>query len=221
MTGLVFLLESSAEDAVLEEINMLDRNDINFLDRGVVDNNSATSQKVSDIVLYSSATLPFITYFSKKCRSNGGAIALMVIETALINNGITNSLKAVTARYRPFNYNPLIDIETKLTRSSRRSFVSGHTSNTAAFAFLAARVITDLHPDMKNKFLVWASAASISAAIGVLRVQGGRHFPTDVIGGYVVGAAVGYLIPSLHLVKDKNINISTAGVSGVNVSLVF
>lgn len=220
LTGLGFLLDTNSDNPSLSEINMLDPNGLNFLDRGAIDNYSSRAQTVSDILLYSSATLPFITYFSKKCRADGGSIAIMALETALITNGITNIIKVSADRYRPFNYNPNVDIEMKLGSDSNRSFVSGHTSNTTAFAFLTARIITDLHPEM-NKKLVWATAATIPAVIGYLRVRAGKHFPTDVIGGYAIGAAVGYLIPSMHLVKNNNLTIQTVGIAGTRLVLNF
>lgn len=220
VAGIGFVLDRNADDALLSEINLLDPSDLNFLDRGTVDNFSSTAQSASDVILYSAATLPFITYFSRKCRSSGGVIALMVVETGLITGGVTAIIKSTAQRYRPFNYNPQVDEATKLGSSSRKSFISGHASTTASFAFLTARVITDLHPEMENKYLVWTMASTIPAVIGVLRVRAGKHFPTDVIGGYLVGAAVGYFIPSLHLVKDNNLSISTTG-SGLDISLKF
>ena len=219
--GLGLAIEGSASDPSLAEINALNPNDLNFLDRGAIDNFSTTAQNASDIIFYSATALPFITYFSNKCRSNGGVIALMALETALLNTGITSIIKGSVERYRPFNYNPNVSEDMKLSSSSNFSFVSGHTSITAAFAFLTARVITDLHPDLNKKYLVWTTAATLPAVIGILRVQAGRHFPTDVIGGYIVGAAIGYFVPSLHIVKDNNIKVSTNGLSGMNVSLKF
>jgi len=31
-----------------------------------------------------------------------------------------------------------------------------------------------------------------------LRVAGGKHFPTDVIGGAVLGSAIGWLVARIH-----------------------
>lgn len=221
LTGIGAVLNNNANDPLLAELDLLNIEDLNFLDRGVVLNYSSTAQSVSDVVLYTSATLPFISYFSNKCRTNSGAIAIMALETALINNGITTIIKSSVQRYRPFNYNPIVDDATKLSSSSKKSFISGHVSTTASFAFLTARIITDIHPEMRHKHLVWITAASIPAVIGYLRIKAGKHFPTDVIGGYVVGAAIGYLIPSLHLVKNDNLDISTYGAAGLNLSYKF
>ena len=48
------------------------------------------------------------------------------------------------------------------------------------------------------KTVTWISAATIPAAMGVLRVRSGRHFPTDVITGYAVGALLGWAVPYIH-----------------------
>ncbi len=221
LTGIGIILNANADAADLEEINLLNIDDLNFLDRGEVLSYSSTAHTISDLILYSSATLPFITYFSNKRKANSGAIALMAIETALINNGITTIVKSSVQRYRPFNYNPRVDDATKLGSSSRKSFISGHVSTTASFAFLTARIITDLHPGMKRKHLVWITAACLPTVVGFLRIKAGKHFLTDVIGGYVVGAAIGYVIPSMHLVKNKNLKIGTTGISGLSLSLEF
>jgi membrane-associated phospholipid phosphatase len=37
--------------------------------------------------------------------------------------------------------------------------------------------------------------------MGWLRVRGGRHFPTDVLAGLLVGGTVGWLVPHLHQVR--------------------
>jgi membrane-associated phospholipid phosphatase len=221
LTGLSIILRNNANPATIEEINLLDKNNLNFLDRRAVNNFSSTAGFASDIVLYSSISFPFITYISKNCRSEGGVIAIMILETALINNGIVSVIKSSSNRYRPFNYNSDVPLIEKLSGESRRSFVSGHVGNSAALTYLTARVITDLHPDMNNKFLIWGTAAAIPALMGYLRVEAGRHFPTDVIGGYIIGAAVGYIIPSLHLKRNSNLSINTNGMSSLSISLKF
>lgn len=211
------ILAGNADESTIEEINALNASDIWDFDRGATTNFSSKAQAVSDIVLFSGAALPFIIYFSKNCRSEGAAIGVMAAETFLLTNGITNITKSIAKRYRPFNYNPEVDDAIKLGRGSRLSFFSGHVSNTAAMSFFAAKVLTDLHPDMENKYLVWATAATIPAVISYLRYEAGKHFPTDLITGYAVGATIGYLIPTLHLSKDVNLQFS--GGSGFDIRI--
>jgi membrane-associated phospholipid phosphatase len=202
------ILLSNADPATEFEIANLSKENLNFLDRSSAHNNSNSAKTISDVILFTSVALPFTTFMTSESHGNKLTIGFMAIETFLITNGITNILKAQTGRYRPFNYNPEVPLSTKLGSSSRLSFISGHASNTAAFSFFTAKVITDLHPDMVHKYLVWIPAAIIPATIGYLRVKAGKHFPTDVIGGYVLGAGVGYLIPAIHKKENLDLEIS-------------
>jgi len=217
LSVLGIVLGNNADKSSIEEIRALDRMDISRFDRGATDNFSSTAQTVSDVLLYSGATLPFITYFSKSCRSQGGAIGVMAIETFLITNGITNITKSLAQRYRPFNYNPEVPDELKLSGGSRLSFFSGHASNTAAMSFFAAKVLTDIHPEMRQKGLIWTIAITLPATISYLRYEAGKHFPTDLITGYAVGATIGYLIPTLHL--NKNMRLMPHGSGGLSLTI--
>ena len=87
------------------------------------------------------------------------------------------------------------------------------TTKPAAFTFFIAKVLNDYHPNVKDDLntVIWSIAALIPASTGYLRIQAGKHFPSDVIAGYIVGASVGFLIPHLHMLKkDKLRNLSLA-----------
>ncbi|MFZ1561702.1 MAG: phosphatase PAP2 family protein [Saprospiraceae bacterium] len=215
--GISLLNHADHPDAT--EIATLRREDVWSFDRGATFNNSKTAGKWSDIILYSASTIPFLTYFDKTCRNEGGSIALMAVETWLITNGITDIVKASTKRYRPLVYNDQFSLEEKLANGSRRSFFSGHTSSTTALSFFTAKVILDTHPDMKNKWIVWSLGAAIPAAIGYLRYEAGKHYPTDIITGYAVGATIGYLIPHIH--KSDRLSINTIGSNGLSLTYIL
>ncbi len=202
------VLLGNADPSTPQSIAGLNIKDLNFLDRSSALNNSSSAIAISDIILYTSAILPFGSYLTKGCRNDKFAIGFMAFETFLITNGITNIIKAQAGRHRPFNYNPEVGLDDKLSGSSRLSFLSGHASFSAAMSFFTAKIIIDTNPDMKKKYLVWIPSAIIPATISYLRVKGGRHFPTDVISGYILGATVGYLIPALHKREDVKIDFS-------------
>lgn len=202
------ILLTDADLATQQGVEGLNIDDLNFFDRSSALNHSSAAVTASDIILFSSAVLPFTSYLTKGCSNDRVAIGVMAVEAFLITNGITNIIKAQVGRYRPYNYNPDVGLDEKLSGSSRLSFLSGHASFSAAMSFFTAKIIVDTNPDMKNKFLVWVPSAVIPAAISYLRVKGGRHFPTDVISGYVLGATIGYLIPSLHKREDVKIDFS-------------
>ena len=212
------ILVNNVDGPTLTEINGLDPLSINRLDRQAIGNQSSSAKNISDIILYSSLSLPVIAYIVPKCRFEGVSVGLMAAETVLITAGITNITKGLSKRYRPFTYDPSVPIESKLEGEARLSFFSGHTSVTTALSFLMASVIVDVHPNMKNKYLIWSTAAIIPATIGYLRFKAGRHFPTDVITGYALGATIGYLIPKLH--KQKRLQVRTYGAGlSLNINL--
>ena len=55
----------------------------------------------------------------------------------------------------------------------------------------------------KLKPMVWSLCAALPVLTGVLRYKAGKHYWTDVLVGYVVGAAIGVAVPYLHSVKLK------------------
>ena len=198
----------------LAEIGLLDKNDLWSVDRPATDNYSQTALRITDIILFTSATLPFAMYATNRCRGEELDILVMATETFLITNGITNIIKASTNRYRPFNYNDAVSVETKLSRGSNRSFFSGHAATTASLCFLSAQALTDMHPHWgKKKYIVWSTAAILPLVVSYGRYKAGKHFATDVITGYVFGAAIGMLIPRLHRRKNMNLHLSLNSLS--------
>lgn len=203
----------------LDEINSLDENSLWGIDSHAVDNYSPTAETVSDIILFTSATLPFAIYALDNCRGEELEVLFMAAETFLITNGITNVVKSAAQRYRPYNYNPDVGMDTKLKRTSNRSFFSGHASNTAAFCFLTAKGLNDMHPHWKTKkYISWIVAAALPLGISYGRYKAGKHFPTDVLTGYIFGAGVGLLIPHLHKKDNSHIQV---GLNTISFSTSF
>ncbi|MFT7032054.1 MAG: membrane-associated phospholipid phosphatase [Cyclobacteriaceae bacterium] len=187
------------------EINQLNKQGIFSFDRSAVGNNSEKAATYSDFFKFSMTLLPIYFVSNHHTKEDIWPLVAMSLEVLSTTYGLTNLAKNVVRRPRPFNYNDEVPLEKKLTPDAKRSFFSGHTSNTAAFTFFMAKVVTDYHPNMKKglKTAMWGGAVLIPATTAYLRVKAGRHFPTDVIAGYVTGALVGFLIPHLHKKKDK------------------
>jgi membrane-associated phospholipid phosphatase len=122
----------------------------------------------------------------------------MVFQTGAIINGITNLTKASVKRYRPYVYNPNVPADYKYTRNARQSFFSGHTSHSAAFTFLTAYIIDSYTNNRNIERLSYGMAFLLPAVTGYLRIASGKHFPTDVLSGFVVGVATGLLVPWIH-----------------------
>jgi undecaprenyl-diphosphatase len=97
----------------------------------------------------------------------------------------TLGLKAIVGRDRPWVTVPEADPLVRTTIG--QSFPSGH----AATSFAGAVVLTYLFPRGAPAFLTLAAAVAFS------RVYVGVHYPSDVVAGAVVGAAVGLLAVSV------------------------
>ena len=197
------------------DIATLDPGSINSFDRKAVDYYSDGAHQASNIFWYSSFAAPLLFLPGKTTRSNFGTIAVLWGETVLINAGLTVMTKYASRRTRPFVYNPSAPVDKKLDANAKGSFFSGHASMSAANSFFAAKVFSDYHPESKWKPVVWGLAATIPAVTGYLRVRGGRHFPTDVLTGYAVGALVGWGVPALHKSAAYKENRLSMGV-GMN-----
>jgi len=185
----------------IEQISSLNPEDVNKFDRIAV--GSYESDVPGDIMLYGSFIFPlsFLTY--DKTLEDFGTISLMYGEAVLLNASINALVKAITLRDRPFVYDENSLLEPKLDVDARYSFYSGHTSVTAVNTFYTARVYSGYISDQTTKTILWTAAAIIPAIAGYSRIDTHNHFPTDVIVGYIVGAAIGYLIPEIHKTKNS------------------
>lgn len=203
------------------DLKQLSFSSVPSFDRGAISNSSTGAASLSDMFLYSSFALPLISLVDNGSTNQRGAVIGMMFETLLINANLTNTFKATTKRLRPYAYSFDQHEELTLGKSTRQSFISGHTSTVAASTFFTAKVLTDLNPDSKWKPVIWASAMIIPATTGYLRYKAGRHFPSDVVVGYGVGALVGFLVPHFH--KNKRNGITNLGVvpmgGGLGLSL--
>jgi len=65
-----------------------------------------------------------------------------------------------------------------------------------------ATLYASRHPTGSSRWWVYAGAMTLGTTVGILRIQAGSHFPTDVIVGGVMGTAFGIAIPRLHQ-KDE------------------
>lgn len=77
------------------------------------------------------------------------------------------------------------------------SFPSGHSSN-------AVTVYGSLAAHEKKNRLFWVLAIVLPLLVGFSRVFVGVHFPTDVLGGWVLGVIVVLLVPWLRkIIKNR------------------
>ncbi|MCB0630138.1 MAG: phosphatase PAP2 family protein [Saprospiraceae bacterium] len=186
---------------------------INFIDRIATQFSSEQADRLSDKTLVASVGLPLLLLAGQDSRRDFVKISILFGETMLINQGLTDMIKSIALRPRPYVFDENLPPSTILRSNDRASFLSGHTSGSAAASFFFARVFTDYYPDSKLKPYVWGLAFAMPALTGYLRIRGGQHYPTDVVAGYALGASIGYFLPKLHW-KDRRQNRMTMMPTG-------
>ena len=215
-------VKSQTEKITLADLDKLNADDLPGFDRAATDNWRPNADKISDVFLFSSIALPFLPHISKECRAEEFKIVGMAFETFFLTDGITNMTKALRSRYRPFTYNAELSDDIRLSNGAKFSFPSGHTSSSAALAFFAAKVYSDIHPDSQWKPLIWSLAVTFPAINGYLRYRAGKHFPSDVITGYLIGAGIGVLVPSLHRLEHEDMHMDVRAMpNGLNLNITF
>lgn len=158
----------------------------------------------SDVMMMTAAATPLLLLIDSKVRNRSELkhIAPMWAETFALTYALTGMTKELVRRTRPYVYYDDVPLEKKMKKEARASFFSGHTSMTAASTFFTAKIYADMNPNSRWKPLVWTGAAMLPLGVGLMRYSGGKHFWTDIITGYIVGATVGILVPHLH--RNKN-----------------
>ncbi len=189
------------------ELNALSRDDIWGVDRWAAGNYSEKANSDSYIPMFTSFGLPLALLLNENERSHAGQLSVLFVESMATTGALFTLTAGLVHKSRPLVYNTSIPIEDRIGNDEQRSFYAGHTAATASATFFAAKVFHDFNPDSPWKPAVWGVAAAIPATVGYLRIKAGKHFLSDNIIGYVVGAASGIIIPEIHKKKNKNVDI--------------
>jgi undecaprenyl-diphosphatase len=115
-------------------------------------------------------------------------VLLLILLTDQVSARI---IKEIFHRIRPCN--ALINVITPLGCNGTFSFPSNHAVNN----FAAAVFFYKLFPKLKWAVFISASLVALS------RVYIGVHYPSDILGGAVIGSAFGYIFAIAALKLDQ------------------
>ena len=124
----------------------------------------------------------------------------MYAETIAIAGGLAELSKSLISRDRPYANNKSENNESK-SSSDDSSFFSGHETNLTAIVFLTAYLVNHYSSHRGYKWAVYLGAFVVSGVMGYLRYSSRKHYLSDIVTGYFVGAGSGIIIPYLH--KDQ------------------
>ncbi len=130
--------------------------------------------------------LGLMAYRGYRTRSSGGVrllscSILLILSVAAADQLSHRLLKETIQRPRP--YEALVDVR-QLVGSGGGSFPSNHAMNSA----IIATILTAFFP--RSRALCWGYAA----IVGFSRIYCGVHYPSDVLGGYVIGVLWALLV---------------------------
>ena len=125
--------------------------------------------------------LAFILFLLvRKLQRAASYILYTALGIAALNSWV---LKAIVTRARPDIVPRLVEVD------SSWSLPSGHAANSAAVYGAMALVATVIWWRRRQRRTIWAVAGLLVFGIGLSRVWLGVHWPSDVIAGWLVGAA--------------------------------
>jgi undecaprenyl-diphosphatase len=169
-----------------------------------------------DLSLHSAFGHPSYRFFELMSTVGGGtvrvvAIALIVLGLAITRRwwsailaivavegaGLLETLfKLLVGRPRPHLFPHVV-------QAGGSSFPSGHATDTCALALVAVYLVWHLWGRRSLTILAGALLFILTLLVGLSRIVLGVHYPTDVAGGYALGAGwvalmVALFAPALH-----------------------
>jgi membrane-associated phospholipid phosphatase len=144
-------------------------------------------------------------------RHTGARVSMLLLLSSYVNA----LAKDFFAQPRPFEYDPHVR---QLVTASGEGLPSGHTQVTVVFwGYLSAQV---------RRTWLWIVAVFLMIFVPLSRIYVGNHFPTDLLGGYVLGAVIlllyRWLAPLVeHWLIHKGLRWQWAGAVVVPVLLIL
>jgi membrane-associated phospholipid phosphatase len=95
-------------------------------------------------------------------------------------------------------FNALFDVG-EIGLDDLADFPAGHALRAAVFYGLAAFCVARLAPDRRQGLTAYAVAVLLIGAISMTRIYLEAHYPMDVLGGWMAGAALVSIIVAVHV----------------------
>lgn len=209
--------------------DMVSQSDLLPWDKPVAGRYSEFADNLSDgfsVVALAPFALGGISWYNGCTDGRGfAALALMYVQALAIQNGLNYMVRSLQLWPRPYMY--AIDGEgaeaaAEVAREGKGeaygSFFSGHASTAFTVAVFTAEWFSEMYPNSPYKGIVWASSLSLAGLVGALRIAAGKHYPTDVLVGALVGSGVSLAVLKIHEKRLKKVSFSAGpGYFGVEV----
>jgi membrane-associated phospholipid phosphatase len=123
---------------------------------------------------------------------------VVVAESGFVATALPSMTTLATSRPRPYAFGSKAPLSERNSGGAALSFISSHTSISFAVATSMFIAMKRLHPHSALPWIVLGVGLAMASSVATARMLAGLHFPTDVMAGAVMGAAVGTVISSVH-----------------------
>jgi membrane-associated phospholipid phosphatase len=175
-----------------------DKSDLNALDRLTAGWWHPTWATVSDVAVYTMMGLSAGYLFIDENPTYALNDLVVVAESALLSTATATVMTTAVARPRPYVYGSDAPLDTRNSVDATMSFISSHTAIAFGLSTSVWMTYRRLHPKSSAHWALLLIGDAAAAFVGYARVAAGRHFPTDVVTGALVGSSVGALVPAMH-----------------------
>ncbi len=207
-----------------QQLQALNRNNINRIDRWSMHPYSKTLDQLSYIPLYIAIPLPLLFLTDSKMRKDFLTLSYLYIE-ALASTGLLYSTAVnLTNRFRPFTYYSDAPQNLAMESNAKKSFFGGHVALVGTSTFFMAKVYADYYPESPLKWIFYGAAGALTTTTAFLRNYAGMHFLSDVLAGAGVGVLSGIFVPGLHLEKKgrpSHLTIIPVGIYGPGLLALY
>lgn len=164
--------------------------------------------KASDALAYA-VTLPFMLSLYDAARSHSPWASfwtdvVMLSELFALEAGLNLAVRSLALHPRPLVFSSRAPKQERLKPEASGSFYSGHSSAGFAAAVFLGYTFQQNRPESDCIPWVWAGGLSLATVVAGLRVAAGKHYPSDVFAGALMGGALGWVVPWAHLARHRN-----------------
>lgn len=178
----------------------LRKENIPSFDRWAV-RHSDKADEVSNYAFYGAMPYPVVLFLDKDIRRDAGRVSGLYWEAMAITGLLYTGGDYFIDRYRPETYDESKPFGDRQSGNEKNSFFAGHVALVATSTFFTASVYDIYHPTSKLKWGFYGVAAVATGATIYLRHAAGKHFPSDLLVGTIIGMGSGMLVPRLHRYK--------------------
>ena len=178
----------------------LKKENIPFFDRWAV-RHSDKADEQSNIAFYASMPYPFVLLADKRIRKDAFTVYALYWEAMAITGLLYTGGDYLIDRYRPETYDDTKPLGERMSGNEKNAFFGGHPALVSTATFFTASIYDEYHPTSSFKWVMYGIAAAATGTTIYLRHIAGKHFPSDLLVGTLVGMSSGMLVPRLHRYK--------------------